>query len=78
MSVKVVKGNPVDYHLPGDFIEAIKTRPLVEINEIFNALVQKKLAEIPGCTSTEQLLQVQAKAQMLQELLQFFLAEMRR
>lgn len=73
-----IKGNPADYHLPGEFIEAIKTRPVSEIEAVFNALVQKKLAEIPGCTTTDGLLQVQAQARMLQELLQFILAEMKR
>lgn len=73
-----IKGNPTDYRLPGDYIEALKTRPVSEHEAVFNALVQKKLAQIPGCTSVEQLLQIQAQAKMLQELLQFLLAEMRR
>jgi hypothetical protein len=78
MKATPVKGNPVDYQLPGDFIEAIKTRPVAEINAIFNALTQRKLAEIPGCTTTDQLLQIQAQAKYVQELHQFFLAEMQR
>lgn len=67
-----------EYKLPGEFIEALKTRPITEINGIFIALSTKKLAEITGCTSTEQLLQVQAQARMILELHQFILAEMKR
>lgn len=66
------------YQLPGEFIEAIKTRPESEINAIFDALIAKKLAEIPGCTTTEQLVRIQAQAKYAQELQQFFLAEMKR
>lgn len=67
-----------EYHLPGDFVEAIKTRPVSEIEEIFDELERVKLLEIPGCTSTEQLLQVQAGAKQVLVLKQFFLAEMQR
>lgn len=66
------------YQLPGDFIEALKTRPTAEIESIFDELVKKKLAEIPGCTTTDELVRVQAQAKYAQELLQFFLAEMQR
>lgn len=70
--------NPVDYQLPGTFIEVLKTRPESEINEIFNALVAKKLAEIPGCQTTEDLIRIQAQAKYCQELHAFFLNEMNR
>lgn len=70
--------NPSDYQLPGDFIAAIKTRPASEIMGIFQALTHKKLAQIPGCTTTEELIRVQAQAKFCQELEQFFLSEMKR
>lgn len=70
--------NPVEFQLPGEFIEAIKTRPLSEIDNIFANLVAKKLAEIPGCQTTEELIRIQAQAKYCQELHQFFLDEMKR
>lgn len=70
--------NPIDYQLPGDFLGAIKTRPVSEIQGIFQALTTKKLAQIPGCTTTEELIRIQAQAKYCQELEQFFLSEMKR
>lgn len=59
-------------------LEALKTRPQAEWNRFFEGLVAEKLKQIPGCTDTTQLLQVQAGAKELQALQQFFLAEMQR
>lgn len=67
-----------EYHIPGEMLEAFKTRPVPEWERMFEALLTKKLSQIPGCTTTDQLLQVQAQAKYSQELLQFFLEEMRR
>jgi len=66
------------YQIPGEMLEAFKTRPTSEWNRLFDGLVAEKLKQITGCTSTDQLLQVQAGAKELQTLEQFFLAEMRR
>ena len=67
-----------EFHIPGPMLEAFKTRPTAEWNALFDALVVEKLKQIPGCTTTDQLLQVQAGAKELQSLQQFFLAEMKR
>lgn len=66
------------FQLPGEFLEAIKTRPQLEIERIFEGLTQKKLAEIPGCQTTEDLIKIQAQAKYCMELQQFFLSEMKR
>lgn len=67
-----------EYHIPGEMLEAFKTRPEPEWNLLFENLVVEKLKQIPGCTTTDQLLQVQAGAKELQSLQQFIIAEMKR
>lgn len=67
-----------EFHIPGEMLEALKTRPEAEWIRFFEDLVAEKLKQIPGCTSAEQLLQCQAGAKELQALQQFFLAEIRR
>jgi len=67
-----------EFHIPGEMLEAFKTRPTSEWNGFFEGLVAEKLKQITGCTTTEQLLQVQAGAKELQSLQQFFISEMRR
>jgi len=70
--------NTNEFHIPGEMLEALKTRPQAEWVRFFEGLVAEKLKQITGCTTTEQLLQVQAGAKELQTLQQFFLAEMQR
>lgn len=67
-----------EFHIPGEMLEAMKTRPEAEWNRLFEGLVAEKLKQFTGCTTTEQLLQCQAGAKEIQALQQFFLAEMRR
>lgn len=68
----------LSFQIPGEMLAAMKTRPESEWKALFANLVQNKLQQVIGCTSTEQLLQVQAGAKELQVLEQFFLAELRR
>lgn len=68
----------LSFQLPGDFLDAIKTRPEREISDIFQHLADMKLREITGCQTTDELLKVQAQAKYCLELQQFFLSEMKR
>lgn len=71
--------NPsLSFQIPGEMLEAMKTRPESEWKLLFKNLVARKLEQTLGCTNAEQLIQVQAGAKELQILEQFFLAEMRR
>lgn len=70
--------NPIPFQIPGDMLEAMKTRPESEWKLLFKNLIARKLEQTMGCTSAEQLIQVQAGAKELQVLEQFILTEMRR
>lgn len=73
-----MNNSSLPFQIPGDMLEAMKTRPEAEWKLLFKNLITRKLEQTMGCTNSEQLIQVQAGAKELQVLEQFFLAEMRR
>lgn len=69
---------PPPYEIPGVVLETMKMIPVQQWDLMFESIIKERSLSISGCKGTDALLQLQAKVQALQELHQFFKAEMQR